>query len=321
MSLPEGKPLRLVFGETVTELAARDPRIVVLDGDLGSSTQARIFEDAYPDRFFQMGIAEQNMLGVAAGMAVTGLVPFISTFVAFALHRPLDQIRVLIAQTGANVKITAGYCGLFTGKAGKTHQIVDDISVARAMPGMVVVSPADEVETKGVMAWALGYEGPVFIRLVRGATQTLFQPGHKFQFGRVKVVREGRDITLISTGTQTPRVMDAADILAGVGIDAHVVHMPTIKPVDVAGVVEAAERTGRVVTVEEHTVIGGLGGAVAETLSEYRPTRVDRIGLQDHYTESATDEELLDMYCLSAERVAQRVQRLLVSPGPVTACD
>jgi transketolase len=321
MSLPEGKPLRLVFGETVTELAARDPRIVVLDGDLGSSTQARIFEDAYPDRFFQMGIAEQNMLGVAAGMAVTGLIPFISTFVAFALHRPLDQIRVLIAQTGANVKITAGYCGLFTGKAGKTHQIVDDISVARAMPGMVVVSPADEVETKGVMAWALGYEGPVFIRLVRGGTQTLFQPGHKFQFGRVKVVREGRDITLISTGTQTPRVMDAADILAGVGIDAHVVHMPTIKPVDVAGVVEAAERTGRVVTVEEHTVIGGLGGAVAETLSEYRPTRVDRIGLQDHYTESATDEELLDMYCLSAERVAQRVQRLLVSPGPVTACD
>ena len=321
MTLPEGKPLRLVFGETVTELAARDPRIVVLDGDLGSSTQARIFEDAYPDRFFQMGIAEQNMLGVAAGMAVTGLVPFISTFVAFALHRPLDQIRVLIAQTGANVKITAGYCGLFTGKAGKTHQIVDDISVARAMPGMVVVSPADEVETKGVMAWALDYEGPVFIRLVRDGTQTLFQPGHKFQFGRVKVVREGRDVTLISTGTQTPRVMDAADILAAVGIDAHVVHMPTIKPVDVAGVVEAAERTGRVVTVEEHTVIGGLGGAVAETLSEYRPTRVDRIGLQDHYTESATDEELLDMYCLSAERVAQRVQRLLVSSGPVTSCD
>ena len=321
MTLPEGKPLRLVFGETVTELAARDPRIVVLDGDLGSSTQARLFEDAYPERFFQMGIAEQNMLGVAAGMAVTGLVPFISTFVAFALHRPLDQIRVLIAQTGANVKITAGYCGLFTGKAGKTHQIVDDISVARAMPGMVVVSPADEVETKGVMAWALDYEGPVFIRLVRDVTQTLFQPGHKFQFGRVKVVREGRDITLISTGTQTPRVMDAADILAGVGIDAHVVHMPTIKPIDVAGVVEAAERTGRVVTVEEHTVIGGLGGAVAETLSEHRPTRVDRIGLQDHYTESATDEELLDMYCLSAERVAQRVQRLLVSPGPVTACD
>ena len=321
MTRPWGKQLRVVFGETVTELAARDPRIVVLDGDLGSSTQARIFEDAYPGRYYQMGIAEQNMLGVAAGMAKAGLVPFISTFVAFALHRPLDQIRVLIAQTGANVKITAGYCGLFTGKAGKTHQIVDDISIARAMPGMVVISPADEVETKGVLAWALDYEGPVFIRLVRDDTQTLFEPGHRFQFGKVKVVREGRDVTLISTGTQTPRVIDAADILAAVGIDAHVVHMPTIKPIDVAGVVAAAERTGRVITVEEHTVIGGLGGAVAETLSEYRPTRVDRIGLQDIYTESATDEELLDMYCLSAERVSQRVQKLLASDVPVTSCD
>ena len=321
MTLTAGKPLRVAFGEAVAELGAEDPRIVVLDGDLGSSTRADIFEAAHPDRFFQMGIAEQNMLGVAAGMAHTGLVPFISTFVAFALHRPLDQIRVLIAQTGANVKITAGYCGLFTGKAGKTHQIVDDISIARAMPGMVVVSPADEVETKEVMAWALDYEGPVFIRLVRDVTQQLFQPGHKFQFGRVKTVREGSDITLISTGTQTPRVVDAADILAEAGIDAHVVHMPTIKPIDVAGVIEAAEKTGRVVTVEEHTVIGGLGGAVAETLSEHRPTRVDRIGLQDHYTESATDDELLDMYCLSAERVAQRVQKLMTSDVPVTSCD
>ena len=321
MTLPDGKPLRLVFGETVTELAAKDPRIVVLDGDLGSSTQAKIFEDAYPERFYQMGIAEQNMLGVAAGMAKVGLVPFISTFVAFSLHRPLDQIRVLIAQTGANVKITAGYCGLFTGKAGKTHQIVDDISVARAIPGMVVISPADEVETREVLAWSLEYDGPVFIRLVRDVTQSLFQPGHRFKFGQVKVVREGSDITLISTGTQTPRVVDAADILAAAGVDAHVVHMPTIKPIYEAGVVEAAEKTGRVVTIEEHTVIGGLGGAVAETLSEHRPTRVDRIGLQDHYTESATDDELLDMYCLSAERVAQRVQKLMASDVPVTSCD
>jgi transketolase len=321
MTLPMGKQLRVVFGETVTEMAASDERIVMLDGDLGSSTQAKLFEDAHPDRFYQMGIAEQNMLGVAAGMATMGLVPFISTFVAFALHRPLDQIRVLIAQTGANVKITAGYTGLFTGKAGKTHQIVDDISIARAMPGMVVISPADEVETRGVLAWAVDYDGPVFIRLVRNDTQTLFEPGHKFQFGKVKVVREGSDITLISTGTQTPRVVDAADILAASGVSAHVVHVPTIKPIDVAGLVEAAEKTGRVVTIEEHTVIGGLGGAVAETLSEYRPTRVDRIGIQDHYTEAATDEELLDLYCLSAARVAQRVQKLLASDVPVTSCD
>lgn len=321
MTLPMGKQLRVVFGETVTELAATDERIVMLDGDLGSSTQAKLFEDAYPERFYQMGIAEQNMLGVAAGMATMGLVPFISTFVAFALHRPLDQIRVLIAQTGANVKITAGYTGLFTGKAGKTHQIVDDISIARAMPGMVVVSPADEVEARAVLAWAVDYDGPVFIRLVRDDTQTLFQPGHEFHFGQVEVVRDGHDITLISTGTQTPRVVDAAEVLAGHGIDAHVVHVPTIKPLDVDGIVAAAEKTGRVVTVEEHTIIGGLGGAVAETLSDHRPTRVDRIGLRDQYTESATDEELLDMYCLSAERVAEQVQQLLADATSVTTCD
>ena len=159
MSLPMGRPLREVFGEVVTELAASDPRIVMLDGDLGSSTRAQIFEDAFPERYYQMGIAEQNMLGVAAGMAKMGCIPFISTFVAFALHRPLDQIRVLIAQTGANVKITAGYTGLFTGRAGKTHQIVDDISIARAMPGMVVVSPADEVETREVLAWSVRLRG------------------------------------------------------------------------------------------------------------------------------------------------------------------
>jgi transketolase len=319
MTLPLGKPLRLVFGETVTELAAVDPRIVVLDGDLGSSTQARLFEDAYPERFFQMGIAEQNMLGVAAGMASVGLVPFISTFVAFALHRPLDQVRVLIAQTGANVKITAGYTGLFTGKAGKTHQIVDDIAIARAMPGLVVISPADEVETKQVLAWSVEHDGPVFIRLVRDSTQALFDEGHRFRFGQAEVVREGSDVTLISTGTQTPRVVDAADILAAAGIDAHVVHVPTIKPLDSEAIVAAAARTGRVITVEEHTVIGGLGGAVAETLGEQRPTPVHRIGLEDHYTESATDEELLDMYGLSAERVALRVQRLLLRDVPVTA--
>jgi transketolase len=321
MSLPMGRALREVFGEVVTELAASDQRIVMLDGDLGSSTRAQVFEDTFPERYYQMGIAEQNMLGVAAGMAMMGCVPFISTFVAFALHRPLDQIRVLIAQTGANVKITAGYTGLFTGRAGKTHQIVDDISIARAMPGMVVISPADEVETREVLAWSVAYDGPVFIRLVRDVTASLFQPGHRFQFGKVKVVREGRDITIFSTGTQTPRVVDAAEILAGSGIEAHVVHVPTIKPLDVAGVVAAAERSGRVVTVEEHTVIGGLGGAVAETLSEHRPTRIDRIGIQDHYTESASDQELLDMYCLSADRVAQRVRKLLASPSPVSSCD
>ena len=315
MTLPMGRPMREIFGETVAELANEDPRIVVLDGDLGSSTRADIFERAHPDRYLQMGIAEQNMLGVAAGLATMGFMPFISTFVSFALIRPLDQVRVLIAQTGLNVKITAGYAGLFTGMAGKTHQIVDDVSIARAMPGIVVVSPADDVEAAQVLRWSATYDGPVYVRLVRDATQRLFDDGYRFEFGRAVLLREGRDVTLISTGSQTPRVVDAAGILAGAGIDAHVVHLPTIKPVDVEAIVAAAERTGRVITVEEHTIIGGLGGAVAETLSEHRPTRLHRVGLPDIYTESGPNDALLDLYGLSAVRVAEQVTQALERMG------
>jgi transketolase len=307
MTLPIGRPMREVFGETVSELADRDSRIVMLDGDLGSSTKADIFEHRHPNRFLQMGIAEQNMIGVAAGMATMGLVPFISTFVSFAVVRPLDQVRVQVAQTGANVKLTAGYAGLFTGMAGKTHHIVDDISIMRAMPGMVTLSPADDVETDRAIRWAGEHDGPVYVRIVRDATQRLFDDGYRFAFGRVVVVREGTDVTLFSTGAQTPRTVDAADLLAKQGISAHVVHLPTLKPLDVDGIVAATERTGRVVTVEEHTVIGGLGGAVAETLADHRPTPMRRIGFEDIYTESAPNDVLLDLYGLSAERVAERV--------------
>jgi transketolase len=311
MTLPMGRAMREIFGETVARLADDDPRIVMLDGDVGSSTRADIFEKAHPERYLQMGIAEQNMLGVAAGLATMGLVPFISTFVSFAVVRPLDQIRVLIAQTGANVKITAGYAGLFTGQTGMSHIIVDDLAIMRAMPGMVSVAPADDVEAAEVLRWAAAYEGPCYVRLVRDPTQRLFDDTYRFALGKAVVVREGRDVTLISTGSQTPRVVDAADLLAGDGIDAHVLHVPTLKPLDAGAIAAAAERTGRVITVEEHTVIGGLGGAVAEALSERRPTRVDRIGLQDVYVESGPNEALLDIYGLSATRVAEQVRRLL----------
>jgi transketolase len=310
MTLPMGRAMRDIFGETVAELANDDPRIVMLDGDLGSSTKGDVFERAHPDRYLQMGIAEQNMLGVAAGLASVGMIPFISTFVAFAVVRPLDQVRVLIAQTHLNVKITAGYAGLFVGRAGKTHQIVDDVSIMRAMPGVPVLSPADEIETAQVLRWAHAYEGPVYVRLVRDATQRLFDGSYAFEFGKAVVVREGTDLTLISTGAQTPRVVDAADLLAAKGIDAHILHVPTIKPLDVEAVVAAAQRTGFVITVEEHTVIGGLGGAVAETLSEHRPTIVKRIGLQDVFGQSASNDDLLDIYGLSAARVADQVLAL-----------
>ena len=315
MTLPMGRPMREIFGETVAELANDDPRIVMLDGDVGSSTRADIFEKAHPDRYLQMGIAEQNMLGVAAGMATMGLIPFISTFVSFAVVRPLDQIRVLIAQPGLNVKITPGYAGLFTGQTGMSHIIVDDMSIMRAMPGMVTVSPADDVEAALALRWAASYDGPCYVRLVRDATQRLFDDRYRFELGTAVVVREGSDVTLISTGSQTPRVVDAAEIMAADGIDAHVLHVPTLKPIDVAAIVAAAERTGRVMTVEEHSVIGGLGGAVAEVLSEHRPTLVQRIGLQDVYVESGTNDDLLEIYGLSAARVAEQVQALIGARG------
>jgi transketolase len=311
MTLTMGRPMREIFGETVAELANDDPRIVMLDGDVGSSTRADIFEGAHPDRYLQMGIAEQNMMGVAAGLATMGLIPFVSTFVSFAVVRPLDQIRVLIAQTGLNVKITPGYAGLFTGQTGMSHIIVDDMSIMRAMPGMVTVSPADDVEARQVLRWAAAYQGPCYVRLVRDATARFFGEDYRFEFGKAVTVREGRDVTLFSTGTQTPRVVEAADLLAADGIDAHIVHVPTIKPIDVAAIVAAAERTGRVITVEEHSVIGGLGGAVAEVLGEHRPTLIDRIGFQDVYPESGPNDALLEIYGLSAPRVADQVGRLL----------
>jgi transketolase len=314
MPYPMGSPQRVVFGETVAALTDTDPRIYVLDGDVGSSTRADIVEKAHPDRYLQMGIAEQNMLGVAAGLATMGLIPFISTFVSFAVVRPLDQVRVLIAQTGANVKITPSYGGLFTGQTGMSHIIVDDYAIMRAMPGMVTVSPCDDVEAAEVLRWAAAYEGPVYVRLGRDATPRIFGDDHRFAFGKAEIVRDGSDVTLIATGAQTARTLEAADLLAADGISAHVVHVATLKPLDIEGVVAAADRTGRVITVEEGTVIGGLGGAVAEALAEHRPTRVQRIGLQDCYVQSGPNDALLDIYGLSGTRVAEQVGAIVGAP-------
>lgn len=309
--LPAGRPMREIFGETVAELATEDPRIYMLDGDVGSSTRADIFEKAHPARYLQMGIAEQNMLGVAAGMATMGLVPFISTFVAFAVVRPLDQIRVLIAQPRLNVKITPSYAGLFTGQTGMSHVIVDDLAIMRSLPNMVCVAPADHVEARLALRWAAEYDGPCYVRLGRDATPQLFEEGGAFELGPARWIRDGGDVSLVSTGAQTTRTLEAAELLAGDGIDAGVLHVPTVKPLDVAALVAAAERTDRVITVEEHTIIGGLGGAVAETLSEHRPTRVHRIGLRDVDVESGSNAALLDIYGLSPERVAEQVRAIL----------
>jgi len=307
MTLAPGKALRVAFGETVAELGDSDPRIVVLDGDLGSSTRADIFENAHPERFFQMGIAEQNMLGAAAGMATVGFIPFVSTFACFAVARALDSIRVLIAQPKLPVKIAGGYAGLLAGMTGKTHLIFDDLAIMRAMANMVVVAPADEVETRQAIKALVDHPGPAYIRLSREASPILFDDAYRFDLGRSTVVRRGTDVTVFSTGTHTVRAYQATQILAGEGIDVHLVHVPTLKPLDDEGIVEAARATGFVVTTEEHTIIGGLGGAVAEVLSDRHPVPVKRHGLADIFGESGPDQALLEKYGLSAAKTAEAI--------------
>ncbi len=311
MTLPAGNPLRVTWGETVSELANENPRLVVLDGDLGSSTRADIFEAAHPDRFFQMGVAEQNMLGVAAGMATVGFIPFVSTFACFAVARALDSVRVLIAQPNLNVKITGGYAGLLAGMTGKTHLMFDDVAVMRAMANMTVVAPADEVEVALATRAIVEHNGPVYLRLTRQASPVLFDESHRFRLGDATVVREGGDVTLISSGVQTTRVFEAAERLSREGIEAHLLHVPTIKPIDEDAIVVAAQKTEFVITIEEHTIIGGLGGAVAETLSDRHPVPVKRIGIMDIFGESGPDDALLEKYGLSVERVTAAIHDLV----------
>jgi len=288
---------------------------VVLDADLGSSTRADIFENAHPERFFQMGIAEQAMLGAAAGMASVGFIPFVSTFACFAVARALDSIRVLIAQPKLPVKIAGGYAGLLAGMTGKTHLIFDDLSIMRAMANMVVVAPADEVETRQAIRAIVEHPGPAFIRLSREASPILFDDQYRFRLGRSTVIRPGRDVTVFSTGTHTVRAFQAAEILAEEGIDVHLVHVPTLKPIDEEGIVEAARATGFVVTTEEHTIIGGLGGAVAEVLSDRHPVPVKRHGLGDIFGESGPDEALLEKYGLSAGKTAEAIRGFVRGPA------
>jgi transketolase len=310
-TLAPGKALRVAFGETITDLAATDDRIVVLDGDTGNSTRTDIFEKQYPDRFFQMGIAEMNMLGVASGMASVGLIPIVSTFSCFIVSRAHDAIRVLIAQPRANVKMMGGYTGLLAGMTGKTHLMFDDISIMRAMANMTVVAPADEVETRSALRAIVEYDGPVYVRLTRQDMPILFDDDYEFELGKLTTVKAGSDATVFATGNQTIRAFEAAEQLAREGIHVHLVHVPTIKPLDVEAVVAAAEKTGLVVTSEEHTIVGGLGGAIAEALAENSPLPMKLHGLRDVFGESGPDDQLLDKYGLAAPHIAAAVHQLV----------
>jgi len=303
--------LREVWGETLCDLIERDARVLVLDGDLANSTRADMVAERFPARFLQMGIAEQNMVGVAAGLAAVGFVPWISSFAVFLAERDLDQIRMTIAQTGLPVKFGAAYSGLLTGYTGKTHQSVEDIAIMRAMPRMTVIAPADAEECRQAMRSATDLPGPVYFRLTRDPSPSIFDEGYRFRVGTGVVMREGNDVTLMSTGVQTTRVLEAAALLLARGVSAHVLHLPTIKPLDEPAIVAAAARTGAVVTAEDHSIIGGLGGAVAETLCERRPTLLRRVGIRDTFGESGPNDALLEKYGLTAHHVAQAALDLL----------
>jgi transketolase len=303
--------MREVFASTLVELAETYPNLVVLDGDLANSTRAEVFEQHYPDRFLEMGIAEQNLMGVAAGLATVGFIPWLSSFAVFLVNRDLDQLRMVVAQPNLNVKIGAGYAGLFTARTGKTHQDVSDLAVMRAMPHMTVVAPADGVEARQVMHVATASPGPWYVRLVRDPTPTFFGDDYRYEPGKVVPMRPGTDLTIFGTGTQSVRALAAAELLAEEGISAEVVHVPTLRPLDPHGIVAGAAKTGLVVTTEEHTIIGGLGSAVAETLGEHRPTPLARHGLMDVYGESGSNEELLEKYGLSSRHIADAARKLL----------
>jgi transketolase len=301
---------RDVFGDTLIELIDKDDRVYVLDGDLANSTKADKVSKARPAHFLEMGIAEQNMVGVAAGMAACGLLPWLSSFACFLVNRDLDQLRVVVAQPKLNVKLGGAYTGLLTGKTGKTHQDVSDIAIMRSIPNMTVIAPADAVETRQAMIAATYHEGPVYLRLTRDPHPVIFPEDYQFALGKSVVVREGKDVTIMATGVQTVRALEAADLLAGQGLSAHVLHLPTIKPLDVEGVVAAAAKTGRVLTAEDHTVIGGLGGAVAEALGEHRPTPLKRLGIRDCFGESAANNDLLEKYGLTPRHMAEAARSL-----------
>jgi len=311
------KAMRDVWGDKLVELGATDPRAVVLDGDLGNSTKVDKFARAHPERFFQMGIAEQNLVGAAAGLASVGYVPWTSSFAVFFTHRAIDPIRMLVAQSHANVKIVGSYAGLLIGAVGKTHLDVQDLAIMRAMPDITVLSPADEAELISMMDWAQAYDGPVYLRIVRDAVPDVFDADYTFTPGAVYRLREGADVAIVSTGPQVSRVLAAAVQLAEQGVAATVVHVPCIKPVDEDALRDSVAGHDLVVTVEEHSVMGGLGGLVAEALTAIGPSpRIERIGINDTWGESAGNDFMLTKHGLSPELVSKRVLSVLAAGVP-----
>ena len=297
------------YGNALAQLGTEHEDVVVLDADLAAATKTGVFKKAHPERFIDCGIAESNMMGVAAGLAAAGKVPFASSFAMFAAGRAFEQVRNSIGYPHLNVKIGATHAGISVGEDGATHQCNEDITLMRTIPGMVVINPSDDVEAQAAVRAAYEHEGPVYLRFGRLAVPVINdKPDYKFELGKGVVLREGKDVTVIATGLPVNNCLEAAEKLAADGIDAKVIYIHTIKPLDEELIVSAAKETGKVVTVEEHSVIGGLGSAVCEVLSEKAPTRVLKIGVNDTFGESGPAAELLKKYGLDTDSIYEKVK-------------
>lgn len=300
------------YGAALVELGQEHENLIVLDADLAAATKTGVFKKAFPERHWDCGIAEANMTGIAAGLATCGKVPFVSTFAMFAAGRAYEQVRNAIGYPHLNVKIGATHAGISVGEDGASHQCLEDIALMREIPGMVVINPADDVEARAAVKAAYEHVGPVYLRFGRLAVPVINDvPDYKFEIGKGVVLKEGKDVTIFATGLEVKETMEAEKMLAADGIDAEIINIHTIKPIDRELVIASAKKTGKVVTVEEHSIIGGLGSAVCEVLCEEAPTKVLRIGVEDRFGESGPALELLHKYELDAEGIYKKVKNFV----------
>lgn len=305
------KATRDAYGETLLELGKKRSDIVVLDADLSGSTKTNKFAKAFPERFFNLGVSEQDMVGTAAGLALTGKIPFASTFAVFETGRAFDQIRLVVSYSNTNVKLVATHGGITVGEDGASHQALEDIALMRVLPNMTVIVPADATETSSVINEITDYVGPVYVRLGRTKVPYVMPDNYKFKIGNAYVFRIGRDVNIIAAGIMVDIARKAADVMTNQGIDTGVINMSTIKPIDEKSLLLAAKASKLIITAEEHSVIGGLGGAVCEFLSENYPILVRRIGIKDVFGCSGSSEELLNLYGLTSENIIETAKEAL----------
>lgn len=305
-----GTATRAAYGHVLKTEVYKNPNVVVLEADLGNATKSNAFKEVAPERYFNMGISEQDLIGTAAGFAAAGKIPLASTFAVFATGRAFEQVRNSVCYPKLNVKICATHAGLTVGADGGSHQAIEDISLMRTLPNMTVINPADAKEAEAAVLAAIDYQGPVYIRLGRAETKDIHDDSYHFEWGKAEVLRQGSDVTIFATGIMTAKALDAAETLAKQGVQAEVINVHTIKPLDEETVIASAKKTGKVVTAEEHSIIGGLGSAVAEVLARQCPTKQAFVGVQDSFGESGSPDDLLEKYGLTTEAIVKAAVRL-----------